>query len=259
MDNILGKIAKIRLERLVQEKLSVPYQAVEEQAYKASPACGFAEAFSGSGIHIIAEVKKASPSKGILKPDLDPSSIADAYERGGASAVSVLTEEDHFQGSISVLRQVRAAVSLPILRKDFILDPYQVLEARAAGADSFLLIAGLLDLQDLQTLADLGRRFGMEPLVEVHDEAELKIALDADAKLIGINNRDLKTFVTNLDVTVRLAKSIPADRIVISESGIKNRTDILRLAGAGVRGFLIGESLVTCADPAAKLRELIHG
>lgn len=259
MDNILQKIAKIRLERLAQERLTVPYETVEEQAYTAPPACGFSEAFSGPGVHIIAEVKKASPSKGILKPDLDPSSIASAYEHGGASAVSVLTEEDHFQGSISVLRQVRAAVALPVLRKDFILDPYQVLEARAAGADSFLLIAGLLDLQSLQTLAEFGRKFGMEPLVEVHDEPELKIALDADAKLIGINNRDLKTFVTDLDVTIRLAKSIPEDRTVISESGIKNRTDILRLADAGVRGFLIGESLVTCTDPAAKLRELIHG
>jgi indole-3-glycerol phosphate synthase len=258
MDNILQKIAKIRLDRLAQEKLIVPYEAAEEQAYNASPACGFAEAFSAPGIHIIAEVKKASPSKGILKPDLDPSSISRAYEQGGASAVSVLTEEDHFHGSISVLREVRTVVSLPVLRKDFILDPYQVLEARAAGADSFLLIAGLLDVRGLKTLAELGRKFGMEPLVEVHDETELRLALDAGAKLIGINNRDLKTFVTDLDVTVRLSKLIPEDRTVISESGIKNRTDIIRLADAGVRGFLIGETLVTCADPAAKLRELIH-
>ncbi|MBI5252556.1 MAG: indole-3-glycerol phosphate synthase TrpC [Desulfomonile tiedjei] len=259
MGGILEKIAKVRLQRLALEKLAVCHAAIEEKACNALPAHDFSAAFSGPGIHVIAEIKKASPSKGILKADLDPVAMARSYEQGGASAVSVLTEEDHFQGSISVLGEVRGAASLPILRKDFILDPYQVLEARAAGADSFLLIAGLLDLSDLRMLTQLGRDYGMEPLVEVHDEPQLKTALDAGAKLIGINNRDLKTFHTDLNVSTRLAKLIPNDRIIVSESGIKNRADILHLADHGVRGFLIGESLVISDDPVAKLQELIHG
>ncbi len=174
MAGILEKIANIRLKRLAHEKLSMSYEVVEEQARRALPAQDFSAVFRRAGIHIIAEVKKASPSKGILKADLDPSVIAQSYEQGGASAISVLTEEDHFQGSISILRQVRSSVSLPVLRKDFILDPYQVLEARASGADSFLLIAALLELHDLQTLTQLGRKYGMEPLVEIHDEPQLK-------------------------------------------------------------------------------------
>lgn len=259
MGGFLEKIAKIRLERLAQEKLAIGHDTLEEQACNAPDAIRFQEAFFGPGIHIIAEVKKASPSKGLLKPDLDPRSIASSYEQGGAAAISVLTEEDHFQGSISVLRQVRDSVSLPILRKDFILDPYQVLEARAAGADSFLLIAALLDARDLRSLTELGRKYGMEPLVEVHDEPQLRVVLDSGAKLIGINNRDLRTFQTDLSVTTDLAKLIPDDCVTISESGIRSRKDILRLADSGVRGFLIGETLVTSNDPAVKLRELIHG
>jgi indole-3-glycerol phosphate synthase len=259
MGDILAKIAKIRLERLVKEKLAVSQETMEAQADNALPAKNFSAAFSAPGIHVIAEVKKASPSRGLLKGDLRPSLVSRAYESGGAAAVSVLTEEDHFQGSISALQEVRSAVSLPVLRKDFIFDPYQVIEARAAGADSFLLIASLLEVNDLRKLTRLGRKYGMEPLVEIHDEPQLKAALAADAKLIGINNRDLKTFRTDLAVTMGLAKLISHDRIVISESGIKNHEDIKRLADFGVRGFLIGESLVTSDDPASKLRELIHG
>ena len=172
--------------------------------------------------------------------------------------MSVLTEQDHFFGSMEVLELVRNQVALPILRKDFITDPYQVVEARAAGADSFLLIAGLLDSVQLKSLIEVGRAWQMEPLVEVHDLPQLHTALDANARLIGINNRDLTTFHVNLDISLQLVKRVPQDRTVISESGIRSREDILRLSDAGIKGFLIGESLVTAADPAAKLRELIH-
>jgi indole-3-glycerol phosphate synthase len=258
MSDILKKIVKIRLERLAAEKRLIPMENLEQKASETAPPLHFPGEFAEPGIHVIAEVKKASPSKGILKPDFDPEALVMAYEQGGASAVSVLTEQDHFCGSLEVLEQVRGQVALPILRKDFITDAYQVVEARAAGADSFLLIVGLLDSIQLKSLIKLGRAWQMEPLVEVHDVRQLHTALDADAKLIGINNRDLTTFRVNLDTSLQLVKSIPEDRTAISESGIRSREDILRLSDAGIKGFLIGESLVTAADPTAKLREFIY-
>ncbi len=258
MNDILKKIAKIKSERLAEEKRLMPLKALEWKASANAPPLDFLGAFSKPGIHIIAEVKKASPSKGILKEDLDPAGLARAYEQGGAAAVSVLTEQDHFRGSIEVLELVRSQVALPILRKDFITDAYQVIQARAAGADSFLLIVGLLDPVQLKSLIDIGRTWQMEPLVEAHDMRELHTALEADARLIGIINRDLTTFRVNLETSFQLIKSIPPDRTAISESGIRSREDILLLSDAGINGFLIGEALVTAADPAAKLRELIH-
>jgi indole-3-glycerol phosphate synthase len=259
MNDILRKIAKIKSERLAAEKRLMPLEAVEQKAFAKSPPLDFLAAFAGPGIHVIAEVKKASPSKGVLKEDLDSAALVRAYEQGGASAVSVLTEEDHFSGSLKILEQARGQSKLPILRKDFITDAYQVAQARAAGADSFLLIVGLLDSVQLKSLIEVGRSWQMEALVEIHDLQQLHSALEADARLIGINNRDLRTFRVNIGISLQLIKSIPQDRTVISESGIKTREDILRLSDAGIRGFLIGESLVTAADPVAKLRELVHG
>jgi indole-3-glycerol phosphate synthase len=258
MNDILQKIAKIKSERLAAEKRLMPLEAVERKASAKAPPLDFLGAFAKPGTHVIAEVKKASPSKGILKDDLDPAALVRAYEQGGASAVSVLTEEDHFSGSLKILEQARDQSRLPILRKDFIKDAYQVVQTRAAGADSFLLIVGLLDAIQLKSLIEVGRSWQMEPVVEVHDQRQVHTALEADARLIGINNRDLKTFSVNIETSLQLIKSIPQDRTVISESGIRTREDILRLSDAGINGFLIGECLVTAPDPVAKLRELIR-
>ncbi len=259
MSHILKKIMEIKLARLAVEKRLASREAMEQIAAQKPPAMDFLQAFAGPGIHIMAEVKKASPSKGILRADFDAEGLARAYAQGGATALSVLTEQDHFLGSLKVLGMVRDQVALPILRKDFITDAYQVIQARAAGADSFLLIVGLLDSVQLKSLMEVGREWQMEPLVEVHDVQQLQTAVNADARFIGINNRDLHTFRVNLDVSLELVKKIPRDRTVISESGIRSRDDILRLSEAGIKGFLIGESLVTVPDPARKLRELIHG
>jgi indole-3-glycerol phosphate synthase len=243
----------------MEEKRLTTLEALERTARLKPPPRGFAGAFAGSRPCIIAEVKKASPSRGVIKENLDVRKLVEAYEEGGAGAISVLTEQDHFRGSISVLAKVRKTVSLPILRKDFIIDPFQIVEARAAGADSFLLIAALLDLGALHSLLQFGREWHMEPLVEVHNLAELQMVLQTDALVIGINNRDLTTFHVDLNTTVELAKIVPPDRIVVSESGIRTRDDVLRLADAGVRGFLIGETLVRADDPAVKIRELLNG
>jgi indole-3-glycerol phosphate synthase len=259
MRNILEKITRVRLDRLEGEKKARSIESLEQQAIATKPPLDFSAAFHGPGIHVIAEVKKASPSKGILNKDLDIEATARSYEKGGACAISVLTEEDHFLGSLAVLETVRSAASLPVLRKDFILDPYQIVEARAAGADSFLLIAALLDVERLESLIGVGRRWGMEPLVEVHDLSELETALASGARILGVNNRNLKTFHVDLQVTLDVMKHVPRDAVVISESGIKTRDDILRLAEAGVKGFLIGESVVTAENPSEKIREFIHG
>jgi len=259
VSTILEKIVRVRTQRLAEEKRLTSLETLEQTARQTPPSQGFVGTFGGSRPCIIAEVKKASPSLGVIKEDLDVRRLVEAYEEGGAGAISVLTEEDHFRGSISVLAGVRKMVSLPILRKDFIIDPYQIVEARAAGADSFLLIAALLNLGALRSLLQFGREWHMEPLVEVHNLAELKMALQTDALVIGINNRDLTTFHVDLNTTVELAKIVPSDRVIVSESGIRTRDDVLRLADAGVRGFLIGETLVRADDPAGKIRELVNG
>jgi len=247
------------MERLKKEMQWTSLRVLEEKASERKPPLSFSSAVSGQGIDVIAEVKKASPSKGMLKEDLDPVSMAGFYEQGGAAALSVITEQDYFHGNMSALEQVRERVSLPVIRKDFILDPYQVVEARAAGADSFLLIAACLDAPALKSLIVEGRKWHMEPLVEVHDIAQLQTALKAGARIVGINNRDLETFRVDLNVTRRLARHVPKEVITVSESGINTREDILGLVEAGVSAFLIGTALVTSLNPATKIRELVHG
>ncbi len=259
MSTILDKIAELRLTRVAEDKRTTSRDALERKAHETPPPANFAEVFDRSRIHVIAEIKKGSPSRGILKSDLDAEWLAGAYAQGGASAISVITEADHFLGSLNALKMAKAAVSLPLLRKDFILDPYQVIETRASGADSFLLIAALLDGRSLGSLITEGRKWGMEPLVEVHSAEEIETALKAGARIIGVNNRDLKTFRVDVNVSLKLIEHIPVECVAISESGIQTRDQMLRLADAGFRGFLIGESLVTSADPAARIRSFLHG
>lgn len=206
---------------------------------------------------VIAEVKKGSPSKGLIRPDFDPLDIAETYEKNGAACLSVLTEEKFFLGDLRYLALIREQVRLPLLRKDFLFDPYQVFEARAAGADAILLIAAMLERAQIEELAGIARELSLDVLLEVHDEDELETAIATDCTLIGINNRNLRTFVTDLATTERLIPMIPADRFIVAESGITTRDDILRLQTAGAHGFLIGESLMREEDFGAKLRELL--
>jgi len=205
---------------------------------------------------LIAEIKKASPSKGVLRADFDPAAIARSYERHGATCLSVLTDADFFRGADAHLRAVRGACALPLLRKDFTIDPYQVYEARALGADCILLIVAALSDVRLSELAALARALQLDALIEVHDAAELDRALALDAPLIGINNRNLRTFETNLDVTVSLLSKIPKDRLVVTESGIVTPSDVARMRGHGVQAFLVGEAFMRAPDPGSKLSEL---
>jgi indole-3-glycerol phosphate synthase len=221
---------------------------------------GFAAALRAAPApRIIAELKRRSPSRGEIRPDFDPVDCARAYAAGGAAALSVLTDERYFGGQLEFLEKVRAAVELPLLRKDFVIDASQVDEARLAGADAVLLIAAALAPSDLRALATRARARGLDALVEVHDEAELDAALAAGASLIGINNRDLRTFRTDLAVTERLAPRVPRDVLVVAESGIFDARDVARLAGAGAHAFLVGESLMRQPDLAAALRTLRRG
>lgn len=218
---------------------------------------GFRAALLRSEPAIIAEIKKASPSKGVLREDFDPAGLARDYQRGGASAISVLTDEPFFQGSLAHLALARGAVSLPALRKDFTLDEYHVVEAAANGADAVLLIAAILEEQELRQLRELAAKYGMAALVEVHDERELRAALASGADIVGVNNRNLKTFEVTLDTSLRLAGEIPPGVLKISESGIESAADIRRLRAAGYTAFLIGEHLLKAASPAAALRALV--
>jgi indole-3-glycerol phosphate synthase len=208
---------------------------------------------------IIAEVKKASPSKGIIRADFDPVRIAVSYAAHGAAAISVLTEERYFQGHLDYLAAIRGAVTLPLLRKDFLFDPYQIHEARAYGADAVLLIVAILPDSLLRDLLQLADGLQLSPLVEVHDRAELERAVACGARLLGVNNRDLRTFRTNLAISEDLARYVPADTLVVAESGIDQVADIERLERAGVRAFLIGEACMRAADPGAKLAALLGG
>ena len=212
----------------------------------------------GPGIGIIAEVKKASPSAGVLRADFDPVAIARIYEANGASAISVLTDEPFFQGNLAYLMAIRQAVALPLLRKDFILDPYQVVEARVVGADAVLLIAEILGERELPALLTQIHELGMQALVELYDRENLPRVLDAGAKIVGVNNRDLRTFATRLEHTIELADELPDDSCLVAESGIRTRADMMRLEAAGVKAALIGETFMRAADIGAKLREL-HG
>ena len=212
---------------------------------------------AGPPIRLIAEVKKASPSKGVIRDDFDPVAIARIYQQHGAACLSVLTDRPYFQGSLEYLRQVRAAVDLPVLRKDFIIDPYQVIEARAAGADAVLLIAECLDDDLLERLYNAILDLGMTPLVELYEPANLARVLRVGARLVGINNRDLRTFQTDLEHTLRLRRQIPPERIVVGESGIRSRQDVERLEAAGVQAMLVGETLMASPDIGAAVDELL--
>lgn len=252
-------VADNRLELEARER-RLPLDELRRVALGQSPPLDFASALRGDHIQLIAEVKKASPSKGVIRADFNPVVIAQTYASNGAAAISVLTEPKYFQGSLNYLRDIREALGnkkIPLLRKDFIFDPYQVYEARAYGADSLLLIVAMLTSEKLRELLELSYQLGMSCLVEVHNESELEIALSREASIIGINNRDLNTFETDLTTTEQLRPLIPADRIVVSESGIKDHSDMERLGRWGVDAVLIGESLMASDNIASKMKELL--
>jgi indole-3-glycerol phosphate synthase len=258
---ILDKIVAARRAAVDHRKRVLPQVALRMaiERGKPQPVRDFRAALAREGVSIISEVKKASPSRGLLRPDYSPGLLAQQFESSGAAAISVLTEEEFFQGALEHLKQVRAVTSVPLLRKDFLFDPWQIWEARAAGADSFLLIAAILDDTLLAELLALGRQLGMEPLVEVHGRAELDRVLAAGAKIIGVNNRDLRTFEVSLETSLELIEAIPDEAVAVAESGLRTRADIDRLAAAGFDAFLIGEHLMTSEDPGAALRALTRG
>jgi len=255
---ILDDIVAAKHHEIARAKARLPAERLREQAAGAAPVRDFLAALAAPGpIRLIAEVKKASPSKGLIRGDFDPAGIARTYQRHGAACISVLTDEPYFQGSLEYLCQVRAAVGLPVLRKDFVIDPYQVLEARAAGADAVLLIAECLDDARLRSLHDEIVALGMTPLVELYEPENLDRVLAIGAKLVGINNRNLRTFEVDLEHTLRLKQRIPADRVVVGESGIRTRDDVLRLEAAGVHAMLVGESLMASPDLGAAVDRLL--
>jgi indole-3-glycerol phosphate synthase len=258
---MLDQIVAARWEDVAQDKEVLPVAKLEPLARKAPVPPEFTWALRKPGIALIAEFKRASPSKGELRADLDPAKMPVEYARNGAAAISVLTEEKHFQGTLDDMVQARDALReadlvRPILRKDFIFDYYQILEARCWGASAVLLIVAILKDYQLRDLMNQAKRFSMAAVVEVHNEEEAKRALAAGARIIGINNRDLRTFETDLETTKRLRPLIPSDRVVIAESGIQTADDVAKLAEWGVQGMLIGESIVTAKDIGAKVREL---
>jgi len=257
---ILNKIAADVAIELAEKKRCISLTEMGKSAKAQSPPLDFSAALRGNSVRLIAEVKKASPSMGVIRPYFNPLEIAGVYATNGAAAISILTEPKYFQGSLDYLRDIKkslAAKPIPLLRKDFIIDPYQVLEARAYGADGILLIVAILTTEKLSELLQLSHQLDMMSLVEVHTERELNIAVRSNAKIIGINNRDLNTFKVDLQTTARLRPLIPPDRIVVSESGIRSRQDMNNLKEWGINGALIGEALMTAPDIAAKMKELL--
>jgi indole-3-glycerol phosphate synthase len=260
VSDILARILARKREEIATAAAHEPLDLLERRAMAADAPRGFRRALAAriaSGrAAVIAEVKKASPSKGVIRADFHPAEIAASYAAGGATCLSVLTDRDFFQGADEYLCAARAACALPVLRKDFTIDARQVLAARALGADCILLIVAALGDPALAALGSTARQLGMDVLVEVHDEAELDRALAAGADLIGVNNRDLRSFEVSLDTTVRLRERVPADRLLVAESGIHAAADVARLRAAGVHAFLVGEAFMRVADPGAELARL---
>jgi indole-3-glycerol phosphate synthase len=256
MPEILTEIADHVRGVVERRRRKIPVAALRERPAYAAPARGFARALRGRQRRIIAEIKKASPSKGLIRAGFEPATIARDYAVHGASAISVLTEERFFQGALQHLEQVRAAVDLPLLRKDFTLDAYQLVEAKSCGADAVLLIAALLEESLLRELREQAAELGLDALVEVHTAAELERALAAGAEIVGINNRDLRTFRVDLGVTEKLARLLPPQVTAICESGIDQVEQIRKVENWGIHAFLIGESLMRAPEPGKKLSEL---
>ncbi len=259
---ILDDIVAHKRVEVAERQGHTPLAMLRAAATDAWPTRDFAAALAQPGVSLIAELKKASPSKGLLRADFDPLALAEVYATNGARALSVLTDERFFQGSLATLRGIRAAQAtgdqpaVPLLRKDFIISPYQVWEARANGADALLLIVACLDQGELADLLGQTHSLGMTALIEVHDEAEVERALAAGARVVGVNNRDLRTFQVDVATTHRLRPLIPPDTILVAESGIHRAADVIALAEAGVDAVLVGEAIVTAPDTAAKVREL---
>ena len=255
--SVLDRIIEARRASIAHRKKTVPETALRFGAKHAKPVRDFAAALTRDSLNVIAELKKASPSAGVIRADFDPVALAKGFEAGGAAALSVLTEEEYFQGELKYMRDARAAVGIPVLRKDFIVDPWQVWEARATDADSFLLIVAALEDSLLTELLALGRELGMEPLIEVHTAEELARALTAGARILGVNNRDLRTLDVRLQTSFELIERIPDECIAVGESGLRTRDDLARLRAAGFDAFLIGEHLMARPDPGAALAMLL--
>jgi indole-3-glycerol phosphate synthase len=249
---VLARIIEARRSAVAYRKRVLPEAVLRMGVTKAEPVRDFSAALTRDALNVITELKKASPSHGVLRSDFDAATLAAQFERAGAAALSVLTEEEFFQGDLNYLRQARKRVALPILRKDFIVDPWQVWESRATNADSFLLIVAALS-----HLLTLGRELGMEPLVEAHTRAELDRALEAGARIVGVNNRDLRTLDVRLETSLELIEAIPDGCIAVSESGLRKHEHLAQLRAAGFDAFLVGGSLMTAPDPAAALRALL--
>ena len=262
MPDVLQKIIARKYEEIDERQKLVPEQVLLEKARQRDDYRGFARAVAAKiakgDAAVIAEIKKASPSKGLLREDFDPVEIARSYEKGGAACLSVLTDVDFFQGSDNYLKVARNASKLPVLRKDFTVEPYQVAESAALGADCILLIVGALEPQKLLDLSQQASNLGLDVLVEVHNSRELEQALQLDTKLIGINNRDLRNFYTSLEITFGLLDSVPNDRIVITESGIHTIDDVAAMRGHNVNAFLVGEAFMRAEDPGYKLMEMFN-
>jgi indole-3-glycerol phosphate synthase len=254
--NILARKREEVIERRARSSLGNLEQRIDEQSSPRGFAAALAQRIAGGEPAVIAEVKKASPSKGLIREDFQPAQIAESYQRGGAACLSVLTDIDFFQGSDHYLQQARAACELPVLRKDFTVDPYQVVEARAIGADAVLLIVAALEDDQMRELAIAAQEHGLDVLVEVHDRAELERALELETPLIGINNRDLHSFETRLETTLELLPYIPEERLVVTESGIHTVEDVALMRNHKVYGFLVGEAFMRAAEPGEKLREM---